>query len=106
MIQLDSFDATRLKSARDIVHDLGSVLVAYSGGVDSTLLLKLAMDELGGGAVAVLASSPAYPESGQAPARSLARSMGGRRVEVDTNEVDIEAYAPNNHHRFCPRVED
>ena len=51
MIQLDAFDATRLKTARDIVRDLGSVLVAYSGGVDSTLLLRLAMDELGHGAV-------------------------------------------------------
>src|SRR5260370_8048506 len=96
MIQLDSFDATRLKSARDIVRDLGSVLVAYSGGVDSTLLLKLAMDELGGGAVAVLASSPAYPESEQAAARSLARSMGVRLVEVNTNQAELESYPPTN----------
>jgi len=96
MIQLDSFDATRLKSARNIVRDLGSVLVAYSGGVDSTLLLRLAMDELGDGAVAVLASSPAYPESEQAEARSLARSMGAPLVEVNTSEVELEAYARNN----------
>src|SRR5260370_41159926 len=96
MIQLDSFDATRLKSARDIVRDLGSVLVAYSGGVDSTLLLKLAMDELGGGAVAVLASSPAYPESAQAAARSLARSMGMRLVEANTTETQLQAFARNN----------
>jgi pyridinium-3,5-biscarboxylic acid mononucleotide sulfurtransferase len=96
VIQLDSFDATRLKSARDIVRDLGSVLVAYSGGVDSTLLLRLAMDELGDGAVAVLASSPAYPESEQQEARSLARSMGARLVEVTTSEVELEAYARNN----------
>ena len=96
MIQLDAFDATRLKTARDIVRDLGSVLVAYSGGVDSTLLLRLAMDELGDGAVAVLASSPAYPESEQEAARSLARAMGARLVEVATNEVEMEAYARNN----------
>jgi uncharacterized protein len=96
MIQLDSFDGTRLKSARDIVRDLGSVLVAYSGGVDSTLLLRLAMDELGDGAVAVLASSPAYPESEQSAARALAGSMGARLVEVTTNEVELDAYARNN----------
>src|SRR2546421_4747342 len=96
MIQLDAFDATRLKTAREIVHELGSVLVAYSGGVDSTLLLKLAMDELGEGAVAVLASSPAYPESEQEEARSLARAMGAGVVEVNTNEVELEAYARNN----------
>ncbi len=96
MIQLDSFDATRLKSARDIVRDLDSVLVAYSGGVDSTLLLRLAMDELGEGAVAVLASSPAYPESEQAAAREMARDIGARLVEVTTDEVELEAYARNN----------
>jgi len=96
MIQLDSFDATKRKTVREVVRDLRSVLVAYSGGVDSTLLLKLAMDELGEGAVAVLASSPAYPESEQQEARALARSMGARLVEVTTNEVELEAYARNN----------
>jgi pyridinium-3,5-biscarboxylic acid mononucleotide sulfurtransferase len=96
MIQLDSFNATRLNEARRIVRELGSVLVAYSGGVDSTLLLKLALDELHNGAVAVLASSPAYPESEQHEARDLARSLGARLVEVNTSEVELEAYARNN----------
>jgi uncharacterized protein len=96
VIQLDAFDATRLDEARRIVRGLDSVLVAYSGGVDSTLLLKLAMDELGDHAVAVLASSPAYPESEQQEARDLARSLGARLVEVTTSEVELEAYARNN----------
>ena len=96
MIQLDRHDATRLDQARGIVRDLGSVLVAYSGGVDSSLLLKLALEELGKGAVAVLASSPAYPESEQQEARTLARSLGARLVEVSTSEVELEAYARNN----------
>jgi uncharacterized protein len=96
MIQLDTFDLTRLESARDIVRGLDSVLVAYSGGVDSTLLLRLAMEELGDGAVAVLASSPAYPESEQSAARALARAMGARLVEVTTSEVELEEYARNN----------
>jgi len=96
VIQLDSFNATRLDDARRIVRDLGSVLVAYSGGVDSTLLLKLAMEELGPGAVAVLASSPAYPESEQQEARALAHAMGARLREVTTSEVELDAYARNN----------
>ncbi len=96
MIQLDRFDVTRLHNAREIVRGLGSVLVAYSGGVDSTLLLRLAMDELGDGAVAALASSPAYPESEQSAARELARDMRARLVEVTTGEVELEAYARNN----------
>src|SRR2546429_5110757 len=96
MIQLDRYDAGKLDRARSIVRELGSVLVAYSGGVDSTFLLKLAMDELGDGAVAVLASSPAYPDSEQVAARELAASMGVRLVEVRTSEVELEAYARNH----------
>jgi uncharacterized protein len=96
MIQLDRHDGTKLESARKIVRDLSSVLVAYSGGVDSSLLLKLALDELGERAVAVLASSPAYPESEQEEARVLARQLGARLVEVATNEVELEAYVRNN----------
>lgn len=72
------------------------MLVAYSGGVDSTLLLRLALDELGDRAVAVLASSPAYPESEQQAARELAAALGARLVEVTTSEVELEAYARNN----------
>ncbi|HEY2597644.1 MAG TPA: ATP-dependent sacrificial sulfur transferase LarE [Candidatus Dormibacteraeota bacterium] len=96
MIQLDRLDTARLDQARGIVRDLGSVLVAYSGGVDSSLLLKLALEELGDGAVAVLASSPAYPESEQQEARALAQSLGARLVEVTTSELELESYAKNN----------
>jgi uncharacterized protein len=96
LIQLDRFNAIGLKEARRIVRDLDSVLVAYSGGVDSTLLLKLALDELGDRAVAVLANSPAYPESEQQEARSLASTLGARLVEVTTSEVELEEYARNN----------
>ncbi len=96
MIQLDRHDSNKLESARAIVRGLSSVLVAYSGGVDSSLLLKLALDELGERAVAVLASSPAYPESEQEEARVLALQLGARLVEVATNEVEMEAYTRNH----------
>jgi pyridinium-3,5-biscarboxylic acid mononucleotide sulfurtransferase len=96
MIQLDRHDATKLDNARLIVRELRSVLVAYSGGVDSSLLLKLALGELGDRAVAVLASSPAYPESEQQEARNLAQELGARLVEVSTSEVDLDAYKRNN----------
>jgi pyridinium-3,5-biscarboxylic acid mononucleotide sulfurtransferase len=96
MIQLDRVDQDHLDRARKIVRSLGSVLVAYSGGVDSTLLLRLALDELGAGrAAAVLASSPAYPEEEQEAARALARTLGARLEEVETREVELEAYRRN-----------
>ncbi|MBO0684258.1 MAG: ATP-dependent sacrificial sulfur transferase LarE [Candidatus Dormibacteraeota bacterium] len=96
MIQLDRIDDSVLQRAQEIVGSLDSVLVAYSGGVDSSLLLKLALDALGPErAVAALASSPAYPEAEQAEARSLARRLGARLVEVDTRELELEAYRRN-----------
>ena len=96
MIQLDRHDAGKLDRARSIVRGLSSVLVAYSGGVDSTLLLKLSLDELGDRAVAVLASSPAYPESEQQQARHIAHLLRARLVEVTTNELELEAYTQNH----------
>jgi uncharacterized protein len=96
MIQLDRYDATKLERARAIVRGMSSALIAYSGGVDSSLLLKLALDELGDRAVAVLASSPAYPESEQQEARELAQQLGARLVEVSTAEVELDAYRRNN----------
>ena len=96
MIQLQRADPEALDRARVKVRGLGSALVAYSGGVDSSLLLKLALEELPGRVVAVLASSPAYPEAEQAEARELARRLGAKLVEVDTSEVELEAYVRNN----------
>ena len=96
MIQLLRGDPEAVARARLKVRELGSALVAYSGGVDSSLLLKLALEELPGRVVAVLASSPAYPAAEQAEARSLAQRLGAELVEVDTSEVELEAYVRNN----------
>src|SRR3989442_7894016 len=92
MIQLDRHDASKLEDARSIVRGLSSVLVAYSGGVDSTLLLRLALDELRERAVAVLASSPAYPEAEQQEARSVAALMGAPPVGSSTHQVELHAH--------------
>jgi pyridinium-3,5-biscarboxylic acid mononucleotide sulfurtransferase len=96
VIRLDSFDGAALERARGIVRQLESVLVAYSGGVDSTLLLRVALDELGSdSAIAVLASSPAFPAAEQEEARQLARALGVRLEEVETHETDRPEYLEN-----------
>lgn len=88
---------------REIVRGLGSLLVAYSGGVDSALLLKVASEELGERAVGALATSEAYDEEETQAAIVVAREMGARLETLATNELDDPRYMANAADRcyFC-----
>lgn len=80
---------------KDILQDTGGVLVAYSGGADSTLLLKVAMEALGDRALAVTASSETYPSGEVEEAVCLAEQMGARLRSIHTNEIESEQFSSN-----------
>src|SRR6185295_11092315 len=93
---LDSDTAAKYSRLREVVRSLESTLVAFSAGVDSTLLLKVCVDELGPArALAVTAVSESYPSHELAQARRLARDIGARHLLVDTHELADENYASN-----------
>lgn len=96
--RIETSEAAREKLAalRARLSEMGRVLVAYSGGVDSAFLLKVAHDTLGSGARAFTARSPSLPESELEAAVALAREIGISHVVVDTHELDRPGYVENS----------
>lgn len=85
---------------------MGRVVVAFSGGVDSTFLLRMARDTLGKeNVLAVTALSPLYPERELRGAQRMAHEMEVRHLLIESNELEIEGFSknPTNRCYFCKR---
>jgi len=86
----------KLDRLRRIVAGMDSVLVAFSGGIDSTLVLKVARDELGERALGVTAVSPTFPQSELEDAQRIAREIGARHETVHTDQLAIPEFVQND----------
>lgn len=93
----------KLDAMREQLRGLGSALVAFSGGVDSTFVLKIAVEVLGDRAVALTAISESVAPEERAEAKALAARIGVRQILVDSAELSNPEYAknPTNRCYFC-----
>ena len=93
-IETDS-SGKKFRNLKKILSEMESVLVAYSGGVDSTLLLRVAKDILGDRVLAVTASSTVYPSEEIEQAKALAQNLKARHEIIETRELTNPKFVNN-----------
>ncbi|MDJ0817005.1 MAG: ATP-dependent sacrificial sulfur transferase LarE [Desulfobacterales bacterium] len=87
--------ATKYQHLQNLLKEMKRVLIAFSGGVDSTLLLKVAKDTLGESVLAVTAVSETTPRHERLDAKRLARELEATHLMVDTHEMQIPEFVKN-----------
>ncbi|MGA7872747.1 MAG: ATP-dependent sacrificial sulfur transferase LarE [Candidatus Binatus sp.] len=85
----------KLERMRAIFAPMRSLIVAFSGGVDSTFVLKVAHDAIGDSVLALTTTSPTMPDEDRDSALAMARLIGARHLIVESNELEIPGYAAN-----------
>jgi pyridinium-3,5-biscarboxylic acid mononucleotide sulfurtransferase len=85
----------KLSRLQSIFAPMESVVVAFSGGVDSSFLLRVAHEVAGERALALTTTSPTMPDEDLVSAREIAAMIGARHLVIDSNELEIPGYASN-----------
>lgn len=99
----DNFLMKKYGNLSDGIKKLGSAIIAFSGGIDSVLVLKVAHEVLGDRAIAVTADSPSLPRRELEEAKKIAKEIGAKHMIIETKETENEDYLKNPANRcyYC-----
>lgn len=98
-------ELTKLDHLKNILRDMGRVMVAFSGGVDSSFLLCVGREVLGDNILAVTARSETYPQAELEEAKKIARLLSVRHLIITSEELEIPGFQdnPSNRCYFCKK---
>lgn len=108
MINRESFKNSldeKINGLKEILTQMKSVVVAFSGGVDSSFLLKLAVEALGKNVIAATAKSPTFPRKEIEHAKKITKTFGCKHIIINSSELEIEEFKnnPKNRCYYCKK---